>query len=110
MRADTGPTHMIHDGTTPPGLVPSCIMCQDKGHALCPVSVLWPLVEAEWFCMSLEIVFLPCAGVLSSYGELEQMGSGKGYELAPFDPYAKQPKMSYKVRMTDICAQWHQKR
>ena len=25
------------------------------------------------------------------------MGSGTGYELAPFDPYAKQPKMSYKV-------------
>ena len=30
------------------------------------------------------------------------MGSGKGYELAPFDPYAKQPKMSYKVRATNF--------
>ena len=32
------------------------------------------------------------------------MGSGKGYELAPFDPYAKQPKMSYKVRQRLGCA------
>ena len=35
------------------------------------------------------------------------MGSGKGYELAPFDPYAKQPKMSYKVSTACITAQWH---
>lgn len=32
------------------------------------------------------------AGVLSSYGELQWMASG-GPEFAPFDPYAKQPKM-----------------
>ena len=32
------------------------------------------------------------AGVLSSYGELDWMASGRA-ELLPFDPYAKQPKM-----------------
>jgi hypothetical protein len=37
------------------------------------------------------------AGVLSSYGELQHMASGKA-ELAPFDPTQKQPKMSYKAR------------
>ena len=39
-----------------------------------------------------------CAGVLSSYGELEHMASGRA-ELAAFDPTQKQPKMSYKVSM-----------
>ena len=37
------------------------------------------------------------AGVLSSFGELAHMASG-GAQLAPFDPFAPQPKMSYKVR------------
>jgi phenylalanine-4-hydroxylase len=36
-----------------------------------------------------------CAGVLSSFGELDHMRSGNP-ELSPFDPFAKQPKMSYK--------------
>ena len=35
------------------------------------------------------------AGILSSYGELQHMRSGVP-ELQPFDPFAKQPKMSYK--------------
>ena len=35
------------------------------------------------------------AGILSSYGELQHMHKG-GAELVPFDPFAKQPKMSYK--------------
>lgn len=34
-------------------------------------------------------------GILSSYGELEHMKKGNP-ELLPFDPFAKQPKMSYK--------------
>ena len=42
-----------------------------------------------------------CAGVLSSFGELEHMRSGKA-RLLPFDPEAKQPKMSYKVRVMSI--------
>ena len=35
------------------------------------------------------------AGVLSSFGELQHMAAG-GAELARFDPFAPQPKMSYK--------------
>ncbi len=35
------------------------------------------------------------AGVLSSYGELQHMASGAA-ALEPFDPFDKQPKMSYK--------------
>ena len=35
------------------------------------------------------------AGILSSFGELRHMASGAA-ELAPFDPFASQPKMSYK--------------
>ena len=38
-----------------------------------------------------------CAGILSSYGEMEHMAQGRA-KLLPFDPFAKQPKMSYKVR------------
>ena len=37
-----------------------------------------------------------CAGILSSYGEMEHMAQGRA-KLLPFDPFAKQPKMSYKV-------------
>ena len=37
------------------------------------------------------------AGILSSYGEMEHMAQGRA-KLLPFDPFAKQPKMSYKVR------------
>ncbi len=36
------------------------------------------------------------AGVLSSFGELEHMHTGKA-EFLQFNPEAKQPKMSYKV-------------
>ena len=42
-----------------------------------------------------------CAGVLSSFGELEHMRLGKA-RLLPFDPEAKQPKMSYKVRVLSL--------
>ena len=35
------------------------------------------------------------AGVLSSYGELQHMRKGSP-ELLPFDPWQRQPKMSYK--------------
>lgn len=35
------------------------------------------------------------AGVLSSYGEMQHMSAG-GAKLLPFDPFRKQPKMSYK--------------
>jgi hypothetical protein len=35
------------------------------------------------------------AGILSSYGEMEHMAAGRA-KLLPFDPFAKQPKMSYK--------------
>lgn len=39
------------------------------------------------------------AGILSSYGELQHMAAGRA-RLVPFDPFAAQPKMSYK----DGCA------
>jgi phenylalanine-4-hydroxylase len=35
------------------------------------------------------------AGVLSSFGEMENMASGKA-EISPFDPFVKLPPMSYK--------------
>lgn len=38
-----------------------------------------------------------CAGILSSYGELDHMARGCA-ELRPFNPFDKMPKMSYKVR------------
>ena len=36
------------------------------------------------------------AGILSSFGEMEHLLSGQGYSVAPFNPFAPQPKMSYK--------------
>lgn len=36
------------------------------------------------------------AGILSSFGEMEHLLSGQGYTVTPFDPFAPQPKMSYK--------------
>lgn len=42
------------------------------------------------------------AGVLSSYGELQWMDAGRA-ELAPFDPYAKQPKMRWGLLTYDTC-------
>ena len=36
------------------------------------------------------------AGILSSFGEMEHLLSGEGYSVAPFDPFAPQPRMSYK--------------
>ena len=36
------------------------------------------------------------AGILSSFGEMEHLLSGQGYSVVPFDPFAPQPKMSYK--------------
>ena len=47
----------------------------------------------------LTLLCMLCTGVLSSYGELEHMASGRA-ELAPFNPTQKQPKMSYKVMGT----------
>ncbi len=38
------------------------------------------------------------AGILSSFGEMEHMHTGRA-KLLPFDPEAKQPKMSYKVKL-----------
>lgn len=35
------------------------------------------------------------AGILSSFGELMNMAEGKA-QLEDFDPFSKQPKMSYK--------------
>lgn len=41
------------------------------------------------------LIAFSCAGVLSSFGELEHMRSGQA-ELHDFDPSATLPKMDYK--------------
>ncbi|KIZ03637.1 phenylalanine-4-hydroxylase [Monoraphidium neglectum] len=62
---------------------------------------IWHLTKVYWYTVEFGVVREGGAvkafgaGVLSSYGELDWMARG-GAELAPFDPYAKQPKMSYK--------------
>ena len=45
---------------------------------------------------SIDLSALLLAGILSSFGELEHMHTGRA-KFVPFDPEAKQPKMSYKV-------------
>lgn len=62
---------------------------------------IWHLTKVYWYTVEFglvregEEVKAFGAGVLSSYGELDHMKSGKA-EIAPLDPWAKQPKMSYK--------------
>lgn len=64
-------------------------------------SMIWHLTKVYWYTVEFGVVREGGdvkafgAGVLSSYGELAHMAGG-GAELAPFDPYAKQAKMSYK--------------
>jgi hypothetical protein len=59
---------------------------------------IWHLTKVYWYTVEFGVVREGGAvkafgaGVLSSYGELDWMARG-GAELAPFDPYAKQPKM-----------------
>jgi phenylalanine-4-hydroxylase len=73
---------------------------------------LWHLTKVYWFVVEFGVVSTPplCssspaspavprafgAGILSSFGEMEHLLSGKGYSVAPFDPFAPQPKMNYK--------------
>ncbi|KAK9823527.1 hypothetical protein WJX72_003415 [[Myrmecia] bisecta] len=62
---------------------------------------IWHLTKIYWYTVEFGVVredgIIKAfgAGVLSSYGELEHMRKG-GAEFLPFDPFAKQPKMSYK--------------
>lgn len=44
---------------------------------------------------AIDLRFEPSAGLLSSYGEMQHLRSGNA-ELWPFDPFQRQPKMSYK--------------
>ncbi len=63
---------------------------------------IWHLTKTYWYTVEFGLVReggVPKAfgaGVLSSFGELQHMASGQGYTLKPFDPFAPQPKMSYK--------------
>lgn len=62
---------------------------------------IWHLTKVYWYTVEFGVVREDGdvkafgAGILSSYGELEHMLSGKP-EFANLDPWAKQPKMSYK--------------
>ncbi|KAK9915267.1 hypothetical protein WJX75_006868 [Coccomyxa subellipsoidea] len=64
-------------------------------------SQIWHLTKIYWFTVEFGVVLEGDekkafgAGILSSYGEMEHMRTGKAY-FVPFDPHAKQPKMSYK--------------
>ncbi|KAL0053014.1 hypothetical protein WJX82_011490 [Trebouxia sp. C0006] len=62
---------------------------------------IWHLTKLYWFTVEFGVVREGDqvkgfgAGVLSSYGELQHMASGMP-KLVDFDPFAAQPKMSYK--------------
>lgn len=62
---------------------------------------IWHLTKVYWYTVEFGVVMeagLPKAfgaGVLSSFGELDHMAQGRA-TLVPFDPFAPQPKMSYK--------------
>lgn len=62
---------------------------------------IWHLTKVYWYTVEFGVVREDGeirafgAGILSSYGELEHMRSGAA-TLEPFDPFAPQPKMSYK--------------
>lgn len=62
---------------------------------------IWHLTKLYWFTVEFGVVREGNqvkgfgAGVLSSYGELQHMASGMP-KLVDFDPFAAQPKMSYK--------------
>ena len=73
---------------------------------------LWHLTKLYWFTVEFGVIggkeesssassplTIPKAfgaGILSSFGEMEHLLSGSGYTVTPFDPFAPQPKMSYK--------------
>ncbi|WIA37157.1 hypothetical protein OEZ86_014117 [Tetradesmus obliquus] len=62
---------------------------------------IWHLTKVYWYTVEFGVVREAGdikafgSGILSSFGELEYMGQGRA-ELAPFDPFSAQPKMSYK--------------
>lgn len=61
---------------------------------------IWHLTKCYWYTVEFGVVREAGgikafgAGILSSYGEMENMASGAA-TLREFDPFAKQPKMSY---------------
>lgn len=61
---------------------------------------IWHLTKCYWYTVEFgvvregEAVKAFGAGVLSSYGEMHNMAGGQA-GLRPFDPFQKQPKMSY---------------
>ena len=62
---------------------------------------IWHLTKVYWYTVEFGVVMEEeevkafGAGILSSFGELAHMKDGSP-DLAPLDPWAKQPKMSYK--------------
>lgn len=64
-------------------------------------STIWHLTKCYWYTVEFGVVLEEGqhkafgAGVLSSFGELLNMASGKP-RFEAYDPFSKQPKMSYK--------------
>ncbi|GFH29991.1 tryptophan 5-monooxygenase, partial [Haematococcus lacustris] len=63
--------------------------------------VIWHLTKVYWYTVEFGVVREGDsvkafgAGILSSFGELQHLAAGRA-QLLPFDPFAPQPKMSYK--------------
>lgn len=80
-----------------------CELVEAIGRASLGASekAIWHLTKVYWYTVEFGVVKQDGdfkafgAGILSSYGELEWMASGRA-EILPLDPYAPQPKMSYK--------------
>lgn len=64
-------------------------------------AMIWHLTKVYWYTIEFGVVLEDGqvkafgAGILSSFGELQHMASGD-VQLQPLDPFARQPKMSYK--------------
>ncbi|KAJ9530868.1 hypothetical protein QJQ45_028836 [Haematococcus lacustris] len=63
--------------------------------------MIWHLTKVYWYTVEFGVVREGDsvkafgAGILSSFGELQHLAAGRA-QLLPFDPFAPQPKMSYK--------------
>jgi len=75
--------------------------CIGKASLGASEKLIWHLTKVYWYTVEFgvvledEVVKAFGAGILSSFGELEWMAENNA-EIFKFDPYAPQPKMSYK--------------
>lgn len=80
-----------------------CRLMQSIGKASLGASekLVWHLTKVYWYTVEFGVVLEDNivkafgAGILSSFGELQWMAENSA-EIFKFDPYAPQPKMSYK--------------